>query len=166
MRLPRGFTLIELVVVLAVIAILATMAIPSHVSSLAREQVRESLEIVEKLKPSVEQARMLTLAMPEDNAAAGLPEPDRLLGNYITSIVLENGALTMTFGNKATSALKDKKLTVRAIAVVDSPASPVSWICGYSRIPDGMWAEGENRTTVAAGLLPVACRDIAPAAAE
>lgn len=164
MRPSQGFTLIELVVVLAVIAILATMAIPSQVSSMAREQVKESLELVEKLKPNVEAARVLSGEMPGDNAAAGLPAADHLIGNYVTSVTQAQGGLTLTFGNKAVSPLQGKRLTVRLVAVIGSPASPLSWICGHSPIPAGMWSEAENRTTVPAAMLPIVCRDISPPA--
>lgn len=157
-----GFSLLELMVVLAVIAILAMVVVPSYVSATAKEQVKESLDIVEKLKAPVELFYQMTHAMPVDNAAAGLPAADKLLGNYVTSIALENGAFHVTFGNKALAPLQGKILTVRAISVVDSPVSPSSWVCGNSIIPRGMEAKGENRTTVPVAMLPVSCRAISP----
>lgn len=159
----QGFSLLELMVVLAIIAILAMVAVPSSVSATAKDQVKESLEIVEKLKVPVESFNRAMHTMPVDNAAASLPAADKLLGNYVTSIELENGAFHILFGGKAVKPLQGKMLTVRAISVVDSPVSPASWVCGYSIIPKGMEARGENRSNVPFGLLPVSCRNVAQA---
>lgn len=159
----QGFSLLELMVVLSIIAILAMVVVPSYVSATAKEQVRESLDIVEKLKARVELLYQHANAMPASNEAAGLPAADKLLGNYVASIELENGAFHILFGSKAVTPLQGKILTVRAITVVDSPASPLSWVCGNSIVPRGMEARGENRTSVPAAMLPVSCRAIRPA---
>lgn len=166
MKKSRGFSLLEMMVVLAVIAILAMVVVPSYVSTTAKEQVKESLDIAEKLKAPVLAFYQVTQTMPVNNAEAGLPAADKLLGNYVTSIELENGAFHILFGNKAVAPLQGKILTVRAISVVDSPASPASWVCGYSIVPAGMEAKGDNRTSVPFGLLPVSCRAIRPAGAH
>lgn len=155
-----GFTLIEMLVVLTMIAILATLAVPAVVSPLAREQVKESLALVEQLKGPVAFYQASASVMPVNNAEAGLPPPDKLLGNYVKSIEMENGAFHIAFGNKAVGMLQDKVLTVRAINVAGSPASPISWVCGYSKVPKGMEAAGQNLSTMPATLLPVACREI------
>jgi type IV pilus assembly protein PilA len=118
---------------------------------------------VEKLKPAVEAFHSGAQRMPASNAEAGLPAADKLLGNYVSSIELKDGAFLVTFGNKAMTGLQGKLLSVRPVEVVDSPASPVSWICGHSQVPRGMQADGEDRTTVPPAMLPVACRDLAPA---
>lgn len=153
--------MIELVVVLAIVAILAMMAMPSLMSSSAKDQVVESLKLVESLKQPVEAFHTLAQAMPANNEEAGIPPADKLLGNYVSSITLKDGAFHILFGNKAVPALQGLFVSVRAIAVVGSPASPVSWVCGYSVIPTGMEAIGENKTNVPLGLLPVSCRAVA-----
>jgi len=153
-------------VVLAIISILAMVAVPSYVSATAKDQVKESLDIVEKLKAQVESFHQNSQAMPLNNEEAGLPASDKLLGNYVKSIELENGAFHVLFGNKAVKPLQGKILTVRAISVVDSPRSPASWVCGYSKVPVGMEAKGENRSTVPFAMLPLSCRAVAAAATE
>lgn len=162
MRKQSGFTLIELVIVLAVIALLAMMAVPSYVSTTARDEIKESLEIAEKLKPSVADIHLDTGKFPANNKDAGLPAADKLIGNYVFAIEQLDGSLTLFFGNKSVKPLRGKMLTLRAVEVPDSPMSPVSWVCGFSQIPQGMKAVAENRTDVPPALLPVDCRDIPP----
>lgn len=164
MQKQQGFSLLEMMVVLAVISILLMIAIPAYVSTEARDQIRESLALIEKLKAPVELFSLNAAALPATNAEAGLPPPDKLLGNYVQSIELQNGAFHIAFGNKAVGALQGKFLSVRAISVTGSPGSPVSWVCGYSVVPAGMEALGENRSTVGQALLPVKCRAIGAAA--
>lgn len=160
MRKPGGFSLLELAVVLAVVALLAMMVVPSYISRTAREQIAESLALVEKLKPAVDAFHSARQAMPSTNTDAGLPAPDQLPGNYVKTITVSNGAFHIEFGNKALTGLQGKLLSVRPVEVAGSPASPISWVCGYSVVPNGMQAAGENRTTVPSGLLPIPCREI------
>jgi type IV pilus assembly protein PilA len=161
MRLLRhaGFTLMEMLVVLSIIAILLTAAVPSIVTPIAREQVEESLAIVEKLQLSVVDYYESNGVLPQDNEAAGLPAANKVIGNYITSVELRRGAFHIHFGNKAQTVLQDKVLTVRAIIVPDSAASPMSWLCAYSQVPKGMLAADQDFTTVSAQYLPVKCRN-------
>ena len=157
-RNHKGFTLIELMIVVAIIGILAGVAIPAYQTYTTRAQVTESLVIVGELKSSIAEHYKYKGAFPENNLHAGLPEATQLLGNYVKGIELEAGAFHVTFGNKAYKALEDKVLTIRPIVVTGSPASPFSWVCGTSEIPDGMEAVGTNRTDVDQSLLPAACR--------
>lgn len=147
--------------VLAVIAILATLAVPYYLSSLAKDQIVESLALVEQLKLPVEGYRRANGKLPPNNFEAGIPQPRKLLGNYVEAIELEDGAFHIAFGNKAVKLLQGKFLTVRAITVTGSPDSPMSWLCGYSAVPMGMEAEGKDKTSVEPkGLLPLTCREM------
>lgn len=156
----RGFTLIEMLVVLGLIAILALMAVPAHMNSTGKEQVEESLKLLDTLRPKVDAYYTAHGRLPLDNADAGLPAPEKLIGNYVTGIQLSSGGFHLRFGNKANGALRDRLLSVRAVIVPESPGSPLSWVCGYSPVPTGMVAPTDNRTTVGLSLLPVHCRDI------
>ena len=161
MRVRNGFTLLEMVIVIAIIAILATLAVPSYLSKVARDQIAESLHLLDQLKPAVEKYHRENASLPPRNVDAGIPEPDKLLGNYVSSIELQDGGFHIRFGNKSIKALKGKQLSVRAIVVKGSPESPISWVCGDSRIPQGMEAEASNRTSIEpAGLLPLSCQDL------
>lgn len=153
-----GFTLIELMVVLSVIAILALMALPSYIDKLVREQVAEALPLADLAKPPVEAAWRGATPLPADNAAAGLPAPDKIVNNWVSSVTVEHGAIHIRFGNKANRALKGKVLSLRPAGVEDARVVPVTWLCGGASPPDKMTAQGSNRTSVAPGVLPPRCR--------
>ena len=153
-----GFTLLELMMVLAVIAILATIAFPTAMDRLAREQVAEALPLADALKPPVEAAWRAGTPLPADNAAAGLPPPEKFVGRVVRAARLENGAIQLTFGNAAHRLLQGKVLTLRPAVVEGAPVVPIAWLCGAAAAPHGMMVQGENRTTVPQGLLPVRCR--------
>jgi len=154
----NGFTLIEMLLVLAVVAILAVMAIPSVYPMKARGQIAGSLEITAKRKSRITSLYEATQSFPEDNKQAELPEPDYLIGNFTESTTLEKGALHIVLGNKVMPALKGKTLTLQPITVKGSPASPISWICGLSSVPEGMRAVGDNKTDIESKFLPLSCR--------
>ncbi len=71
---------------------------------------------------------------------------------------MKEGAITITFGNKATSGLLGKKLTLRPAVVADAPMVPVAWVCGNASVPDKMTAMGANETTLPGMALPFNCR--------
>lgn len=154
----RGFTLIEIMVVVAIIAILALMALPSPDPAIARKQVVESMELIEDYKKLVAFYNKSTQVFLKDNKEAGIPAADKLLGNYVDRIDLKDGAFHIHFGNKAHPNIKGKTLSVQPIMVQGSPESPISWICGKAAVPTNMKAVGENRTDLELKDLPLNCR--------
>lgn len=154
----RGFTLIEMMVVVAIIAILALMALPSPDPAIARKQVTESMELVEDYKKLVAFYHKSAQVFLQNNQEAGIPAADKILGNYLDRVDLVNGAFHLHFGNKAHPEIKNKTLSIQPIMVTDSPQSPISWICGKAAVPQGMQAVGENRTDIEIKNLPLNCR--------
>ncbi|HQQ64443.1 MAG TPA: pilin [Pseudomonadales bacterium] len=154
----RGFTLIELLIVVAITGLLASIALPSYQTYTMRAQIAESLVIVGELQGTAAEYYKHTGRFPANNAAAGMPAPQFLLGNYVKRIEIVNGAFNVTFGNKANAMLTDKVLTIRPIVVKGSPTSPFSWLCGNGSVPDGMEAIGRNETSLESAMMPSTCR--------
>lgn len=159
MRHPAaGFTLIELMVAVAVMAILATLALPSVQVPFVRQQVVDSASLINMAKAGVSGKWSLAQKLPMDNAEAGLPEADKLVGNYVDSVTVEGGAVHVRFGNQANGAIKGKTLSFRPAVVDSAPTVPIAWVCGQAATPDKMSAKGVDRTDVAAKFLPMNCR--------
>lgn len=154
----RGFTLLELIVAIAVVAILMLIALPSYFDRLARDQVAEALPLANVLKPMVEAAWAARQPLPADNAAAGAPLPEKVVNEMVRSVTLENGAIHIAFGNRANKALRGHVLTIRPAVVEDAPAVPIAWLCGHAPPPPPMVAKGTDRTDVPVGFLPMRCR--------
>ena len=157
MRKSAGFTLLEMMVILAIIAILATIAMPSFKSKNTRAQIIESVELLKNLKDSVGLFYQVQKKFPRNNLDAGIPKPELIIGNYVERIDYEMGSFNITFGNKANGVLKKKVLTIRPIVVKGSPESPISWVCGNSPVPEGMIAVGVNNTNIDNQYLPINC---------
>jgi len=153
----RGFTLIELMVAVAVVAILATIAIPSTLNQRLRSQVTEGMHMADTIREDVTDYYTNTLSFPSSNSDAGIPEPDLLISNKVTSIEIKDGAIHITFGNKVPEPLQGKILTLRPAIVTGSPTSPISWLCGIEEPVPGMEAVGENKTDLDDAIVPVSC---------
>lgn len=153
-----GFTLLEMLAVLSVIAILAMMALPSYMDRVVREQVVEALPLADLAKPPIEAAWRIGMPLPVDNAAASLPAADKIVNQRVKSVTVDRGAIHIEFGNQAHRTLQGKVLTLRPAGVEDARVVPVTWLCAGAAAPQKMTAQGENRTTVPSGLLPLRCR--------
>jgi type IV pilus assembly protein PilA len=157
-RRGAGFSIVEMLVVIGVVATLALMALPSYIEKSVREQVAEALPLAEVAKPPLVTAWALAQPFPADNAAAGLPIADKIVNNYVSSVAVQDGAITLTFGNQASNSIKGKLLTIRPAVVEDSPVVPVAWVCGNAAVPGKMTVKGANRTNLPPLFLPLRCR--------
>jgi type IV pilus assembly protein PilA len=154
----HGFTLIEMLVVISIIAILAMVALPNTQDKLIRNQIAEALPLADIVKAPLAASWSTAHTFPADNAGAGLPAADKIVNNFVGSITVENGAIHIAFGNRANGLLKDKILSLRPAVVDDAPVVPVTWVCGYAPAPDKMSVKGNNKTTVPNNYLPLICR--------
>ena len=154
----NGFTLMEMMVVIAIIGILALIAAPGYMDQMIRKQIVDAVPLADIVKAPVAAAWALTQTLPRDNAGAGLPAADKIVNNYISSVSVEDGAIQIAFGNSVNSTIKGKLLSIRPAVVDDAPIVPVAWVCGNAAGPAKMTIKGRNRTNVSAAYLPLNCR--------
>jgi type IV pilus assembly protein PilA len=153
----RGFSLMEVLVVVAIVGIIATLALPGLQNGLVRDQIVSAVPLADIAKKPVAFLWTTTQTFPADNAAAGLPVPDKIVNNHVRSVAVQDGAIHITFGNSAHATIAGKVLTLRPAVVEDAPIVPVTWVCGLAAPPANMTVKGDNRTDIPQGLLPFNC---------
>ncbi len=154
----NGFSVIEMMVVVAIIAILAMIAIPSSIGRIVKEQVVAAIPLADIAKEPIAAAWKESKKLPINNEEAGLPVPEKVVSNFVSSLEVKDGVIHITFGNKAHPQIKGKILSMRPAVIEESQVVPIAWVCGNAKAPDKMTIKGENKTTVSADYLPIACR--------
>ena len=147
MKKQQGFTLIELMIVVAIIGILAAIAIPAYQDYTIRAQVSEGLNLSGGAKAAVTEFFQDRGSMPADNSEAGLADSSEIQGKYVSSVEVAAGVIEVTYGRDAHQIIDGANLMLTPDTAV--PGS-VQWIC-----TDGTTAI-ENKH------LPAACRTAAP----
>ena len=154
----RGFTWIELIIILAVIAILGAMAVPGLHDTTLKKQVKEGMALGDVAKKGVQAAWAVAGDLPKDNEAAAVPPSEKIVGALVKGVKVDHGAVTLTFGNNANKSLHDKRLTLRPAVVKDQAAVPIAWLCNTADVPGGMEVKGKNETDIPDKWLPLECR--------
>ncbi len=158
----RGFTWIEMTIVLAVIGILALMAIPALQDNALKRQVKEGLAIGDVAKKGVQAAYSAAGDLPANNKAAGIPERGKIVASFVKDVNVDAGAITLTFGNNASKAIEDKKVTLRPAVVPGEPLVPIAWLCHSTAVPNNMEVRGKDETDIPWKWLPIECRTAEP----
>jgi len=141
--LQRGFTLIELMIVVAIIGILAAIAIPAYLDYAIRAQVAHGINLASAAKVAVAEYYQDQGDYPTDNATAGLASAATIRGKYVTQVeVTAGGQIEVTFGNDVNIKILNAVLTVSAS---DANDGSLSWACA-------------GDATLVEKWLPPACR--------
>ena len=156
--IQKGFTLIELMIVIAIIGILAAIAIPAYQDYTIRSQATEGLTLAGSVQVAVAdyyaQNGSWPTAMTGGGTALNYTNPPT--GNYVSSVSTSGGAITVTYGNKANAALSGSTLSLN---VALTTAGDLAWVCGNSTSsPVGSTQVGTGTTNITSKYLPKACQ--------
>jgi len=157
MNKQTGFTLIELMLVVAIIGILATIAVPAYQNYTIRTQVTEGLNLAAEIKTAIGAFNSVRGGLPDTNEAAGVASAESITGNYVTKIEVGDGGITITYGgDRVNEKIKNGKL---GLSPIKNTAGGLIWVCGKAASPLG------GGPTAAAGItnidpkyLPADCR--------
>jgi type IV pilus assembly protein PilA len=145
--MQKGFTLIELMIVVAIIAILAAIAIPAYQNYLIRTQVSEGAVLTGGVKTAESEFYSNKGYFPKSNESAGVSAASSISGKYVTKVEVSTdgkGLITATFGGQANTAITASGKDTLVLSPITSAGS-ISWTCTQSKV--------EQK------YLPSSCRD-------
>ena len=157
-NIQRGFTLIELMIVVAIIGILAAIAIPAYQDYTVRAQITEGLNLASDLKAAVAESFSQSGAWPVNNNSVGVTAVKS--GKYVSGVAINTGSIVITFGGvQANTNINGKALVLQPTT---SPNGDIIWNCGYKAITGSAspvaGAVAATATNVTAKYLPASCR--------
>ena len=156
----RGFTLIELMIVVAIIGILASLAVAAYQTYTVRAQITEGINMAGRAKVPVVEAYTNDGTAPANRTAAGMtPAPTDTSGGYVSQVDIINGRIVVTFGGP--QAHSDIIGDTLSLTPYESSTNSVAWRCGFAGPPPGDLLNGgdpHQDPTVDRRYLPSICR--------
>jgi type IV pilus assembly protein PilA len=128
-KVQQGFTLIELMIVVAIIGILAAIAIPAYQDYTIRSQVSEGLSLASGSKVAVAEFFQNEGALPADNSTAGVPAAGTIVGNYVSGVAIANGVITVTFNGADAHANLTAGPATLTLTPNTAQAGAMAWTC-------------------------------------
>jgi type IV pilus assembly protein PilA len=150
----KGFTLIELMIVVAIIGILAAIAIPAYQNYTIRAQITEGLNLADGWKTAI--AEYYANAGTWPAATANLTGTNASSSKYVSSINVSGGAIVITYGGQVNTKVSG---LVLALVPETNTNNDVIWVCGSSTAASGasIGTATSIATTVSPQYLPAAC---------
>ncbi len=143
-KVQQGFTLIELMIVVAIIGILAAIAIPAYQDYIARSQMTEALSLAEGPKTAIAEYWGTKGTYPSDNTQAGVASAASISGKYVAQTAIANGLITATMQAAGIGE------AIRGKTILISPkttAGAIQWTC-----------KSGGATPVDAKFIPSSCK--------
>ncbi len=113
-KAQQGFTLIELMIVVAIIGILASLAMPAYQTYSIRAQIAEGYNMLGPIKNAVAEYDMDYGNFPADNTEAALNAPAVYRSKFVSSISVAGPVISITYGNQANSEISGETVTLTA----------------------------------------------------